>query len=177
MGYSARMGHARAPFISLAVMACGGLTLAGCSGYRDPSIVLSDARVLESTDEALTLRFTMDLTNPNDDPLKLVQFEYDLMVDGVKVYSGMRAAEATLASNSERQMHIPAVVLLDDLGWTPTALPPAAGYSIRGSVEYVTPGEIAQILFDTGVRTPQANFRGAGEVALSGHDSRQAGAR
>jgi hypothetical protein len=138
----------------------------GCSQYRDPSIVLSGSKLADASDEALALKFTLDLSNPNTEPLKLIAFHYDVTVDGKRVYSGQRAAEATLASISGRQIDIPAVVRFRDMGWNPQSMPQTAQYSVTGELEYVTPGEIAQVLFDTGVRTPSKSFTGAGEVVL-----------
>jgi hypothetical protein len=58
-------------------------------------------------------------------------------------------------------------VRLAELGWDPHTLPPHAQYSVNGTLEYVTPGDIAQILLDTGVRKPKVTFGGAGELALA----------
>jgi hypothetical protein len=144
--------------------------LGGCSNYRDPSIALGGSKVADVSDEALALKFSLDLKNPNNEPLKLLQFKYDVNIDGKRVYSGMRSAEATLASSSARQLEIPAVVRFADLGWNPgnpQSMPPHAQYSVSGTLEYITPGDIAQLLLDTGVRKPSVSFSGAGEVALS----------
>ena len=40
-------------------------------------------------------------------------------------------------------------------------------YELSGSVVYVTPGEIAQILFDAGVRKPRSSFRQSGTLDFS----------
>ena len=149
------------------VMGGGLLLLGGCSGYRDPSIALSESKLADVSDEAVALKFTLDLHNPNTEPLKLLQFKYDVDIDGKRVYSGTRAAEATLASASARRIDIPAIVRLGDVGWNRQALPAHVQYSVSGRLEYVTPGDIAQMLLDTGVRKPKVSFFGAGEVALT----------
>ena len=41
---------------------------------------------------------------------------------------------------------------------------PSQGWSIQGTVQYLTPGALAEILFDTGVRQPKARFSGQGEA-------------
>lgn len=143
--------------------ACGG---GGCAGHRDPALVVSDAALAETSDEALGLRFWLDLQNPNDEPLKLLRFEYDVKVNGRTVYSGARDAQATLAANGTRRLAVPAVVRFDQMDWNAAARPHRADYSISGSVQYVAPGEIAEILFDLGVRKPRAGFKGAGELDL-----------
>src|SRR5262245_34346507 len=119
------------------------IMLGGCSNYVDPSIALSGSKVADVSDEALAVRFMLDLKNPNNEPLKLLHFKYDVNVDGKRVFSGMRAAEATLASASARQIEIPAVIRLAEVGWNPQDLPPHAQFSVNGTLEYVTPGDIA----------------------------------
>jgi len=139
----------------------------GCSPYRDPAIAINSAKLADKSDEALALQFTLDLNNPNSDPLKLSQFEYDVSINGVKAYSGLRSAQATLASSTQRQLQIPAIIRYDTMGWTPgSSLPPSVRFDVVGRLQYLTPGDIAQVLFDTGVRRPKAHFSGSGEVDL-----------
>jgi len=116
--------------------------------------------VIETSREAMTLHIAADLSNPNDEPLKLLSFSYQVKMDGLKVYQGERAAEATLAANEQRQVIIPAVIRFADAGGSVAAPPANIIYSISGSLQYITPGEIAQILFDSGVRKPKAGFQG-----------------
>jgi hypothetical protein len=42
-----------------------------------------------------------------------------------------------------------------------------ARFEIEGKLSYTTPGSIAQVLFDTGVRRPSVHFRQEGEVDLT----------
>lgn len=140
--------------------------LAGCSGYRAPSIAVAGAEVIETTEEAMAIRFALDLTNPNQEALELREFDYALAVDGRKVYSGRRSAEATLRAGGTKRLFIPAVLRFDLMGWDADARPAGVGYSLTGSLLYVTPGEIAEILLDTGVRKPRVRFTDAGRVTL-----------
>jgi LEA14-like dessication related protein len=149
------MNHRRTLLIAASI-----LSLGGCSSYKDPSVKIIGASVVETSGEAMTLRIAADLTNPNDEPLKLLTFSYHVDVDGHRVYRGVRAAEATLAANEQRQVSLPAVVRFADLHGSPTSQPVNAEYTVSGSLQYVTPGEIAQILFDSGVRKPKTGFRG-----------------
>jgi len=40
-------------------------------------------------------------------------------------------------------------------------------FEIAGHLAYTTPGQIAEILFDAGLRRPSVAFRDAGEIDLS----------
>lgn len=148
----------------LGLLVCAGLT--GCSGYRSPTITVTGAEVVQRTDEGVAIRFALDLANPNDEELELRQFNYSLTVNGKKVYSGRRAAEATLRAAGEKRLFLPAVLRYDLLGWDDRSRPSEVGYSLSGSLLYVTPGEIAEILLDTGVRKPRVRFSEAGRVML-----------
>lgn len=150
---------------ALVLLAC--VLLAGCSGYRAPSINVAGAEVIETTEEAVAIRFALDLVNPNPEALELRQFDYALAVDGRKVYSGRRSAEATLRAGGTKRLFIPAVVRYDLMGWDARAHPAEVGYSLNGSLLYVTPGEIAEILLDTGVRKPRIRFSDTGRVGLA----------
>jgi hypothetical protein len=151
--------------LRLAGLALGAL-VTGCSSYRSPAIQVQNVRVVDQTDEAITLGFDLAVTNPNDEPLKLLDFNYSLTVDGKGVYSGKRSAEATLNAAGEQRVTLPAVVPFQRTGWQPGSVPAQADYAISGSVLFLTPGEIALILFDSGVRRPKARFAQAGVAPL-----------
>ncbi len=140
---------------------------AACSGVRDPSMIVNNASIIERTDEALSVQFTMNLNNPNDQPLELLTFDYDLEIDGEHVYSGLRAAQATLAARGSREIHIPAVISYEAAEWRSDQLPQQTRYEISGTLRYMTPGEIARILYETGVRKPCAGFESEGEILLN----------
>src|SRR5262245_26008692 len=100
-------------FILLAAI----LTTSGCTTYRDPSIDVTGVRLAQLTDEAAALSFSLDLHNPNNDPLTLLYFDYHLSVDGKDVYSGKRAAETVLAALGSKQVTIPAVIPFEAARW------------------------------------------------------------
>ncbi|MBL8765024.1 MAG: LEA type 2 family protein [Phycisphaerae bacterium] len=143
------------------VVAAALAAAGGCSSYSDPSLSVAGASVRERTDEALVLSFDISGINPNEVALPLRAVRYDVSLDGKPVFRGVRSAEATLRRKGEQRFTLPAVVRAADL--------PAASdarFAITGSVEYLTPGELAEVLFDTGLRRPSASFSGAGQVAL-----------
>jgi hypothetical protein len=134
--------------------------------YKSPTIEVTGAELVEVSEEALAFAFTLDMQNPNREPLELIQFDYRLSVDGQSVYSGRRAAGASLSATGEQQVTIPAVVRHDQMGWDGGTVPSELKYALRGSVLYITPGEIAEILLDTGVRRPRAGFGASGVITV-----------
>jgi len=154
------------PVLWLGLLAIGATP--GCSTYRAPSISIGQAELVSETEEALRLDIALDLANPNSEPLELIRFDYSVSIDGVSVYRGKRAAEATLSASGGKRLVLPAVVRFDQVPWQASGRPAEAAWSIRGSLLYVTPGALAEILLDTGVRKPRARFGGAGRVRLAG---------
>ncbi|MEM7622703.1 MAG: LEA type 2 family protein [Planctomycetota bacterium] len=135
-------------------------TMTGCSSFDAPTLTVSSVVLADRSDEAVVLDVTLDAVNTNDVELPLEVVEYTVFVDGSVVFEGTRSAEATLRRAGTQQVVLPvAIRLAPDV--------PLRGeypYRIRGQLTYVTPGEIAQLLFDAGVRRPKVSFSQRGTV-------------
>ncbi len=174
------MSPAQGLTLGLAGWGVISLGMVGCSWTRAPTIRVVDAAVVESSEDALTLSFQLDLSNPNDQPLRLGEFRYRLSIDWKPVFRGRRAAEATLSAKGTRQLAIPAVLAFDRMPGPPAGEgatdvdrqggpePVEVGYTLAGSLVYLSPGELSEILFDTGVRKPSVGFKENGRIRL--HD-------
>jgi LEA14-like dessication related protein len=154
----------RWPLLWIALGTLAG-ALAGCAGFRAPRIEVLDATVVEVTDEAMRVDIALDLSNPNAEPLELREITYAFTIDGTRTFSGKRSAQATLPSTGTNRLNIPAVVRWDRTGWEETR-PDTSNWSVNGSVVYLVPSPLAEILLDINVRKPRAPFRGTGTVAL-----------
>lgn len=141
--------------------------MCGCSGFREPVVTIVNAQITETSDSAIGLGLRLDLANSNNEPVELYEFTYAVTINGTGTYRGRWAASATLPSNGSRQLLIPAVVRYDQLGWTENSLPAEARFDVRGSLLYKAPGDIAEILFDIGVRKPTVSFSGQGILKLA----------
>ncbi len=130
---------------------------AGCS-TAGPTVELSDVRVADETAGATQLAIGLTVSNPSDEPLRLLTYEYRVRVDGRRWYTGRWSAQQTLQPGATATATIPA------------AGPPPSGskVSVRGRLRYVRPGEIAEVLLDTGLRRPKASFGGEGVIGGDG---------
>ncbi len=138
----------------------------GCHSYNSPSVSVTGAgRGMESA-AATVIHIALEMRNPNDTELRMTDFEYDVAINGVRVFAGRRSAEATLARGDSREISLPAVVPHAAVGWAADGAPAEASYSIRGSVQYIAPGELARIFRDMGFPNPSASFAGSGQVDL-----------
>lgn len=141
------------------------LLLAGCSAYDAPRIGVAGARISQETPDGVVIDFTLDATNPNEVDLPLERVRYTLRLNGRRVFEGTRSAEATVRRLGTQQLTLPAAI---DLGRFATPEGDVE-YELTGSVVYVTPGEIAQLLFDAEVRKPRAAFRHRGTLDFGSH--------
>jgi hypothetical protein len=151
----------RAPAVLMTALL---LPLTACTSYRDPVLKVTGVTLGPRSDEAIPVDFTLELANPNDEPLKLLRFEYDLIVSGRRVYSGLRSAEATLNVHATRQITMPAVVRYDRLGIAAADLAAPLDFRLSGRLSYVPPGGFAQVLLDTGLHLPEAPFSDVGRL-------------
>lgn len=139
--------------------------LSACGIGQAPRIDVVSATLTDQTDVAAGIDVELRLRNPNaDDSLPLLDFEYTVSLDGQQVYEGRREAQATLSPDSVRVLSVPAVLVYDKTTWRPDSgtMPRVA---ITGQLKYRTPGTIADLLFDFGVRKPKVRF--AGEQTLT----------
>ncbi|MBC7835391.1 MAG: LEA type 2 family protein [Phycisphaerales bacterium] len=148
-----------------ASFALGALALGGCSGYSSPRFSVASAEVVERTETGVVVLLTIDATNENDVPLPLREIEYEMDVGGRRVFSGVRSPEATLRSNGVQQFTIPAAIAIEPGRGLPTGV---GEFRLSGSVTYLTPGALAETLFDAGVRQPEASFSDTGTVDWDG---------
>ncbi len=141
--------------------------LPGCTGYKDPLVTVKSVHLTDMTEEAAQATFTLELTNPNDEPLELRDFSYTVAAEGRTIFQGRRAAQAVLNRKGTRELSLPAPLLFDALGFTAASHPAQINCTITGSLEYLAPGSIAELLFDAGVSTPDIAFSGGGTVDLT----------
>jgi hypothetical protein len=146
----------------LAVAAVGGL--GGCQSYKAPDLSVASVTPGERTPDGASMVFTLDARNDNDVALPLRTVEYRLSLDGREVFNGTRSAEATLRRLGVQQVRLPVAVAAAG-GAGPASGP--SKYQLTGRMYYVTPGQLAEVLFDAGVRTPNVPFSFEGTVDLS----------
>ncbi len=144
--------------------------LGACSSYKAPELSVAEVRLKDETPSGYVLEFDLDTRNDNSEPLPLREVRYSLTLDGRPVFTGVRSAQATLRRFGTQRISLPAAVALE-----PGESPPdgVIGYALVGELSYVTPGQIARILFDTRVRRPRVSFRKQGELDLGNKAAEQ----
>jgi hypothetical protein len=144
-----------------------GIPLTACSTYNSPKLSIAEAKVTERTDQGLVVQFTLNGENANEVALPLRLAHYSVYLDGKRVFTGDRSPEATLRRFGTQQLQLPAAIPLATAAAAQGGGGGVSHFRIEGELGYVTPGEIAQILFDAGVRRPTVGFSAQGTVDLN----------
>lgn len=138
-----------------------GFATVGCSTTPAPAVSVSNAIVSDRSDEATLVMLSLDIENRASVPVPLYEFDYNVSIDGQPVFGTNRRARITLRPSETRQLTLPVVVPN-----TRERRGSAASYGVNGSLVYIAPGELAEILFDTGVRVPSTPFSAKGTIEL-----------
>ncbi|MBL0922827.1 MAG: LEA type 2 family protein [Phycisphaerales bacterium] len=146
-----------------ALLLLAGLTGAGCRSVEQPRLEVVEARIVERAPTGVVVEFTLEGDNPNAVQLPMREVSYALEVDGRRVFSGQRSAEATLRRLGSQRFLLPAVVPASEFEGDLSG----AEYRVHGTVVYLAPGAIAELLFDTGLSRPTVSFSGTGVLPAS----------
>lgn len=137
--------------------ALAGLALlSGCTVVR-PVARATDVQVVESVGGTSRVDITLALTNPGDDEVELIEYDYTLSLADGSGYGGKWAALRALPPRSTIEARIPAVV--------PTAsLVDGGAWRVTGKVEFRDPQSFALILYEAGILHTRSEFSGDGDV-------------
>lgn len=134
--------------------------LSGCAS-GGPRVKVVGAGVRESSEAGMVLGFLLECENPGEDPLPLRTASYTVWLDGRRVFEGQRRAQATLRRYGTQEIVLPAAMA--------HAGGPRAGaheYRIEGTLTYLAPGALAQVLFDAEIVRPSRGFSGEGTLEI-----------
>lgn len=134
----------------------------GCGSLSAPECRVVGGEIVESGADGAKIRVLVEASNPNEDSLPLKEVRYTVVVNDSFTFRGVRSAERTLGGGASALIELP-VVLAGEIGANAAA---GASLRVRGSVQYITPGPITEVLFDAGVLRPTTEFE-AGELTLS----------
>lgn len=150
-------------WIAISGTVLAAASLAGCS-YKPPSLRVTDARVTERTEQGFVVLIGVEAENRNEIELPLREVRYSVTLEGGGTFNGVRSPEASLRRLGTQKISFPAVFPLAPGAALPTG---TVRCDVSGTLGYISPGEFAQVLFDSGVRRPSVSFRGEVPVDLS----------
>ena len=139
------------------------LAAVGC-GHTPPTFEVVGARLAERTDDGVVLEFDLDATNTNQDELPLEVASYSLSIDGKRVFTGRRSPEATLHRFGTQRITLPAAIPLEAPADADALTTGLHRYRLEGSITYLAPGVLADVLFDARVYRPSTRFSDQGQI-------------
>jgi hypothetical protein len=134
-------------------------TMGGCWSTPTPTLSVAGVRAGDRTADGSLIEIEVEATSTADEALPLTEVEYVLTLEGREVFRGVRSPEATIRRFGVQRLVLPAVV--------PGGVTVSGAYSVRGTLTYIEPGTITEVLFDLGVRTPTVDFAGSGTVSAT----------
>jgi LEA14-like dessication related protein len=147
----------RLPVLFLIALMPLMIVLGGCSKAIPPSFEAVSVKEIERSDERSVIAFTIRATNPNADPIPLRAVRYRVSIDGDTVFEGVRSPETTLHKYADSEFSLPAVIPM-------SYLQGSIDYELLGSVEYIPPGRLSEVLFDAEIKVPEAPLEISGNI-------------
>jgi hypothetical protein len=95
------------------------------------------------------------ITNPNSEPIKLLEYKYTVHATGYLPWTGRHAGGIVLSPGFERVSNLPVVL--------PAGVPPGTNIHVGGSLRYLDTTTISETLADWGYR-PAASFSGSAVI-------------
>ena len=143
----------------LALPLCVCLVLAGC--VAKPTAIVEPPQDAQATGEAVVLNYTVIAANDSETELPLRMVDYSMEIDGRRVFSGRRSAEATLSRKSEHSIELPVPVRWEDV-------PQGEGrVRLRGRLGYTLPGIFLEAMYDARLYRPTVEFEYEGVLDAS----------
>lgn len=147
-----------------ATLALMFMMFAGCAVYNrtqapdlaTPAASVTGVRLVEQTEEGALLEITIGVENPNDVALPLSAASFSVDVAGASgTFTGK--PNRTLPAGGSQTVTLNAALAT-------TASVSGAAVSVRGTITYVPPGEIRQLMTETYIPLPSAPFTYGGSV-------------
>lgn len=133
--------------------------MTGCEFAQPPTATVVSTILVEQTDEAGLVDITIAVTNENDFPLELKVGNYALSVaDGEQFSFETYVPYVSLPPNGSQDLVLQAAVPHNGQGLNGQA------YRVSGSMQWVPPGEIRQLLTESGVPLPAFTFADRGNL-------------
>ena len=134
---------------------------AGCTS--PPTVTIESVEIVGQQDGATALLFHAHVANGPDHTLRLMQYEYTLVMGGASVYQGRHAAEMTLTPESERRFTLPAAFPNAAAGVDPAVQTDPSKWTISGSLHFIGDSVLAETLREMGYR-PSVGFAASGQL-------------
>jgi len=115
----------------------------------------------QSTPEAIALSAEFEISNTNDEPLKLKQYNYVVYAGGRTVYRGIASAEQTVPRWATILSSIPIVMRREDI-----PMDVQLNWELSGHLSYIPPTALAETLLKSGLLKPTTSVHARGVIEI-----------
>ncbi len=134
--------------------------LIGCTS--NPEIRVSGMDKVSAGPTADEYVLHLDLRNPNDNPIVLDRWIYQVTTNA-GTWNNEWIASRTLPARSITFDSLPVVIRHEG-----TATAAITSWRVNGNLRYLLPGQMAETLFDLGVSRPDVDFSASGDATQIG---------
>ena len=126
------------------------MLLVGC--VSPPRVELAgNAEIDDRSDSAASAILPIQINNPNDRSIELIEYVYSISIPGQPSWQGRHAGGLVLSPGFDRVAHLPIVL--------PASIPDGSEGWISGSLHYLDTSTLAESLAEWGLR-PTTSFSG-----------------
>ncbi len=148
--------------IRLSILCFFVCSLTAC-GVRAPVSQFTKSKIMRSTPEAVVIEAEFEISNTNDEPLQLKNFNYTVTSGSQLLYKGLAAAQQTVPRWSSIQCRIPIVIRRNDF-----ASNSPVAWKLIGTLAYIPPTALSQTLLKSGWWKPTMRVQGHGAFDMPG---------
>ena len=134
---------------------------AGCTA--PPTVTIESVEIVGQQGDATALLFHAHIENKHTHTLRLMQYEYTLVMGKASVYQGRHAAEMTLTPNSERRFTLPAAFPNALAGIDADVPTGVSQWTISGSLLFIGDSVLAETVREMGYQ-PSVGFSASGDL-------------
>ncbi len=138
--------------------------LPGCTGVASPQLSVVEVRTDENEPTGRRLIVVVKAENRSDDALPLKDAAYTVRLDGKQVFQGQRSPESTLRKWGIQTITLPVAIAPETLASVGSG---SVKYEVSGSLVYLPPGKLNEILYDYGLLRPTTGFHSSGQIDLA----------
>ncbi len=139
------------------------ILVAGCSlrpprlpDVQNPRIDSIDVAVTERTTDGVRVEITLLIYNPNDESLPMPNVYYSFNVDGLGSFRFDDIPAVSLPPENTQRLVLPAALAAGEQDITGRI------YTVQGRISYHPPGEVQEMLKQTGFPLPWISFSHSG---------------
>ena len=138
--------------------------LDGCALPKPPTILkapvtsILSVALSEQTDAGVRVEVVIELVNENDVPLPLITSNYRISVGSAGSFAFIDQTNCTVPAHGTQTLTLPAAFAHGGANLH------GAPYDVSGAISFKPPGEVREVMTESGIPLPRSSFAGKGKL-------------